>query len=106
MSRIELFHYYRQDVISSRYDGGRFFQAGRNDVTSVGMKDILDNVKTLKEESMSLYEVIEESSIIVGRDGRLKKEYFVCIFGDKGEVGFFFQLKAPLCIEEKAGARH
>lgn len=105
MHGLEVFHYYRQDVINSRYRGSQLFRFERNNASVIRIKDVMKCVKSFKDECRSLYDVVEEYSIVVENDGRIKKEYRVCIFGEDGEIGLFFQLRTPLFIDEKAGAR-
>lgn len=105
MNDIEFFHYYRQDVINSSYDGRRFFRVGRGDTAVIRLKDVMKNIRKLKDECRTDYDMVEEHSIISTEDGKVQKEYRVCIFGEDGNIGFFFQLRTPLFIEERAGAR-
>lgn len=105
MHDVELFHYYHQDVINKGYGKKRFFQFGRKNKREIVLKDVMDDVRAFKESCRKQYDVVEEYSVIRDEYNEHKKEYRIFIIGEDGRIGFFFQLRAPLSIDERLKAR-
>lgn len=104
MKDIELFYYYRQDVINSCYDGKRFFEADRLDKSVIALTDMIKHVRAILAECRSHYDCVEECVIVPrSRDGR--KEYCAWVLGESGEVGLFFRITVPLTEAKKIQAR-
>ena len=105
MHDIELFHYYRQDVISSCYDGRRFFKVGRNNEAVLTLSNVMKHVRAIVAECRSDYDCVEEYAVLSSSQKDKKKEYRVCIFGEGGEIGFFFRICIPFSMADKIQAR-
>lgn len=94
MKEIELFHYYRQDVLNARYDAGRFLRVQPDGSAMVYLNEIFDEAVWLKR-SCRLCSVTEEERFL--REGdRFFCEYRMVIRNGAGTVGFLLVMKIPL----------
>ncbi len=101
MADIELFHYYRQDVLGIRINGERFCEI-KGEQMIVHLEEALEHVRKVRERCRKKNHMIEEAVLVCEERGELKKTYRVCIYGKGGQVGMLLNLKVP----SRQGFRH
>lgn len=105
MAHVEIFYYYRQDVVNRCFDKRRFFQPQEQATAFEMAHKVLKSLWELKQEGSEDYEMEETYQIIIDENDVVTEERCVYVFGGSEVAGVVMQIQTSMVCEEGIGAR-